>query len=91
MKKWNMSRLIAMGILLTDACATAWVLCFCKMAIQLDFTGSLPYLSALIGAMQGATAVVLTAYFVKSKAENTKGGIVYDAALRESETSEGDL
>ena len=27
------------------------------------------------------TGVVLGAYFNKSKAENTKGGIVYDAAL----------
>ena len=91
MKKWTTSRLIALGILTTDACATVWVLCFCRMAIQLDFTGSLPYLSALIGAMQAATAVVLTAYFVKSKAENTKGGIVYDAALGMNQSDMGDL
>ena len=30
---------------------------------------------------QAVTGVVLTAYFGKSKAENTRGGIVYDAAL----------
>lgn len=35
----------------------------------------------LIGAMQAVTGVVLTAYFHKAKAENTKGGITYDAAL----------
>ena len=28
-----------------------------------------------------ATAVVLAAYFNKSRAENTRGGIVYDSAL----------
>ena len=54
-------------------------------AVRRDFTGSLPYLTALIGAMQAATAVVLTAYFGKSRAENTRGGIVYDAALGQEE------
>lgn len=44
------------------------------------FTGSLPYLTALIGALQASTAVVLTAYYNKSKAENVKGGITYDYA-----------
>ena len=37
--------------------------------------------SCPIGALQAVTAIVLTAYFHKAKAENTKGGIVYDAAL----------
>ena len=32
-------------------------------------------------AYMAVTGVVLGAYFNKSKAENTKGGIVYDAAL----------
>ena len=31
--------------------------------------------------IQAVTGVVLGAYFNKSKAENTKGGIVYDAAM----------
>ena len=39
------------------------------------------YLTTLIGALQAVTGVVLGAYFNKSKAENTKGGIVYDAAM----------
>lgn len=41
----------------------------------------MPYLTSLIGAQQASTAVVLTAYFGKAKAENTKGGITYGAAL----------
>ena len=49
--------------------------------MRLNFTGSLPYLTALVGALQAATAVVLAAYFNKSRAENTRGGIVYDSAL----------
>lgn len=81
MKKWTMSRLIALCILATDACATGWVLYFCYLAVRLDFTGSMPYLTTLIGAMQAATAVVLAAYYGKSRAENTRGGIVYDSVL----------
>ena len=37
--------------------------------------------TALIGAMQAATGYVLEHYFKKSTAENTAGGITYDAAL----------
>ena len=86
-KRWTASKLIAMGLLAVDASATYIVLYLCWFSIQLQFTASLPYLTALIGALQAATAVVLGAYFNKSKAENTKGGITYDAAL----TQEGDL
>lgn len=86
-RQWTASKLIALGLLLVDASATYIVLYLCWLSIQYQFTGSLPYLTALIGALQAATAVVLGAYFGKSKAENTKGGITYDAAL----TREGDL
>jgi hypothetical protein len=37
----------------------------------------------LIGALQASTAVILTAYYGKSKAENTLGGIAYDTAVNE--------
>ena len=55
-----------------------------------SFEGALPYLTTLIGALQAVTGVVLGAYFNKSKAENTKGGIVYDTALGAS-NSDTDL
>jgi hypothetical protein len=79
--RWSVSKGLSCGILLVDGGATCAVLVFCYMAIRRDFTGALPYLTTLIGALQAATAVVLAAYFGKSKAENTVGGIVYDAAL----------
>ena len=39
------------------------------------------------------TGVVLGAYFTKSRAENTRGGIVYDAAFQKNapETGAEDL
>ena len=75
------SKVIAIGVLLMDAVATLAVLALCGLAILRRFEGALPYLTTLIGALQAVTGVVLGAYFNKSKAENTKGGIVYDTAL----------
>ena len=76
------SKVIALGVLLMDAVATLAVLALCGLAIVRRFEGALPYLTTLIGALQAVTGVALGAYFNKSKAENTKGGIVYDDAMR---------
>ena len=86
-RRWTASKAIALGLLAVDASATYTVLYLCWLSIRSQYTGNLPYLTALVGALQAATAVVLGAYFNKSKAENTRGGITYDAAL----TREGDL
>ena len=75
------SKIIAVGILLVDGAATMAVLALCGLAILRDFTGALPYLTTLIGALQAAAGYVLGHYFRKAAQENTKGGIVYDTAL----------
>ena len=80
-KRWTASKLIALGVLLVDASSTYIVLGLCGLAILRQFTGALPYLTTLIGALQAATGYVLGAYMRKSQVENTKGGITYDAAL----------
>ena len=80
-KRLSTSHIIAIGVLMVDAAATFAVLALCALAILRNYAGALPYLTTLIGALQAVTGVVLTAYFGKSKAENTKGGIVYDTAL----------
>ena len=90
-KAWATSKVIAIGVLLMDAVATLAVLALCGLAIVRQFQGALPYLTTLIGALQAVTGVVLGAYFNKSKAENTKGGIVYDAALGNMPDSDTDL
>ena len=89
-KRPSTSHIIAIGVLLVDAAATFAVLALCAMAILRDYAGALPYLTTLIGALQAVTGVVLGAYFNKSNAENTKGGIVYDTALGAS-NSDTDL
>ena len=85
-KAWTTSKIIALGVLLMDAVATLAVLALCGLAIMRQFQGALPYLTTLIGALQAVTGVVLGAYFNKSKAENTKGGIVYDTAMGVSDS-----
>ena len=85
------SKLIAMAVLLVDGSATYIVLYLCWLAIVRDYAGALPYLTTLIGALQAVTGVVLTAYYHKAKAENTKGGITYDAALGVPNSEAGDL
>ena len=86
------SQTIALWVLKVDAAATFAVLGLCGLSIVRSFEGALPYLTTLIGAMQAVTGVVLTAYFHKAKAENTKGGITYDTALGNTATdSDADL
>ena len=85
------SKLIALAVLLVDGSATYIVLYLCWLAIVRDYAGALPYLTTLIGALQAVTGVVLTAYYHKAKAENTKGGITYDAALGVPNSETGDL
>ena len=90
-KKCTTSKMIAIGVLIVDGTATYIVLGLCGLAILRRFEGALPYLTTLIGALQAATGYVLGHYFKKSTAENTKGGITYDAALGVSSSDIGDL
>lgn len=90
LKKKTTSHIIALGVLAVDAVATFIVLGLCALAILRDYEGALPYLTALIGSMQAVTGVVLSAYYKKSTLENTRGGIVYDAAMTGTDAGESD-
>ena len=80
------SQTIALWVLKVDAAATFAVLGLCGLSIVRSFEGALPYLTTLIGALQAAAGYVLGHYFRKAAQENTKGGIVYDAALGVSDS-----
>ena len=90
-KRWTTSKVIALGVLVMDAVATLSVLALCGLAIMRQFQGALPYLTTLIGALQAAAGCVLGHYFRKAAQENTKGVIVYDAALGSVPDSDTDL
>ena len=81
MKKFAISKMIAISILAADIFLSAATLGLCYLSVIRNYNGSLPYLTALIGLYQGATGYVLGKYMDKSKAENTKGGIVYDTTI----------
>lgn len=81
MKKLAISKMIAISILAADIFLSAATLGLCYLSVIRNYNGSLPYLTALIGLYQGATGYVLGKYMDKSKAENTKGGIVYDTTI----------
>ena len=84
-KKIGFTNAAAVFVLMEDAAITAAVLYLCYLCIVWGYTGSLAFLSALIGLQQAKSAVVITAIVNKSKAENTQGGIVYDAALKKNQ------
>lgn len=86
--KRTTSKTIALGILFVDGASTFAVIGLCGLAIWRNYTGALPYLTTLIGALQAATAIVLHRYFGKSQAENTVGGIVYDSAMSSNYTND---
>lgn len=81
-KKRETSKTLAGMILGGDVLLSLATLGVTVLAILRDFSGGLPYLVALIGVYNAATGYVLGKYFDKARAENTAGGIVYDAALQ---------
>ena len=80
-KQLTASKLIALWMLGLTSVVSAATLYLMRLCIIRNFSGSLYPLSALITLCQAGNAVVLASYFNKSKAENTRGGITYDAAL----------
>ncbi len=80
-KQEQFSKRLARTVIAGDLLLSICTLALCAFAIWRDYTGAMAYLSALIGVYNAATGYVLGKYMDKSKAENTKGGIVYDTAM----------
>lgn len=78
----SFSKLLVFAVLYIDYKSTMTTLDLCYIAVSNDYSGSLPYLTALIAFLQAATATVLSFSLNKSKAENTEGGITYDTAIK---------
>ena len=78
----SFSKLLVYAVLYIDYKSTMTTLDLCRISVANNYTGSLPYLTALIAFLQAATATVLSFSPNKSKAENTTGGITYDTATK---------
>lgn len=52
------------------------------------YLGTLPWLTAMAGFPWTAYGVSQAFYYHKSKAENTRGGIIYDSAISQASSQE---
>lgn len=73
--------------LLIQESVLIWLLTFSFIALAFlcvwkGFTGSLPWLSVTLTGAWAAYGVSQAMYYSKSKAENTKGGIVFETAVK---------
>ena len=75
-------------ILLIQESILIWIITFSHILLAFycvykGYTGSLPWLSVLPGVAWTAYGASQGFYYNKAKAENTKGGIVYDTTLQQ--------
>lgn len=61
------------------------------MSIDMGYTGSLPWLSAMVSFPWAAYAVSAGFYYSKAKAENTQGGITYESAFKQTINNAADV
>lgn len=66
-----------LGLLTMSLVATLWL---GYLSIVHQFTGALPWVTAALTALNGILGKVLDSNIKKSQAENTKDGIIYEAA-----------
>lgn len=86
MKKTAYSKRLSAWVIWGDLLLSIATLAISALSVLRGYTGGLPYLVSLIGIYNVATGYVLGKYMDKSKAENTKGGIVYDTAMNSVNT-----
>ena len=78
------SKLILLGV--TLLCLQ--IVIYCEYAMI--YLGDTSAMYALIG-VPATLAPTIWAYYSKAKAENTKGGITYDMAMKELETNDDEI
>lgn len=59
-----------------------------RLAIAADFAGSLPWIATMVTAAWTAYGASAAFYYNKTKAENTEGGVVYEALRRGQDCGE---
>ena len=85
------SKKLVVLLLVTSSIVSLGVLVLCYFCIINDYQGNLPFLSALIGIQELGVGFICKKYLDKSQSENTKGGIVYDLAMTQSNQCNQDL
>lgn len=86
MKKNNKKKNAFSKVLLIQESILIWIDTIAGIALAFycvmnQYFGELPWITAMIGFPWTAYAISQACYYNKSKAENTKNGIVYDATI----------
>ena len=86
-KKNQKKKEFSKGLLIQES-ILIWIITFFCLGLAVfcvfrDYTGTLPWFSAMIGLPWAAYGVSQACYYNKAKAENTKDGIKYDSAMAE--------
>ena len=86
-KKFEFSKLIVVVTILIvypSVMALSWkVVTLAELAINMKFTGALPYLTAIITPAWAAFATILGFYFSKAKVENKEKLKIYNPLNRD--------
>lgn len=77
----SFTKRIVLVVVVGDILLSLATLVLCLLSILRNYMGGMPYLVSLIGVYNVATGYALGKMMDKSKAENTVGGIVYEAAM----------
>ncbi len=80
MKQWSFSKLFMLlesAIVLYTTYEGFWL---ARAAVTGDFSGTLPWVAAMVTACWSAYGTSAAFYMNKAKAENTAGGIVFERA-----------
>lgn len=83
-KRSSFSKKFLVGYMINIQAIALATLYMCYKCIQLNYTGGLAPLVALIGFAEASFGIVAREFLIKSKAENTSGGIVYDSNVNKS-------
>ena len=81
-RKLSASKKFVLGYLIVLSVCIVSYLVLGFLAVLKDYQGDLYFLQWPVTGLTAAGGVILSPYFSKSKAENTGGGIVYDAAMK---------
>lgn len=79
-RKWSFSKLLLLMESALVLLSTAMGFWLAAAAVRRGFLGSLPWVTTMMTASWSAYGASAAFYYNKSKAENTRGGIVYDRA-----------
>lgn len=88
-KSWGFSKVLMVVESALVLYSTVMGFRLASAAVSQGYLGSLPWVSSMVTACWGAYGASAAFYYNKAKAENTRGGIVYES-VKTARTAEED-